>query len=219
MGDIGYRRKGDTGPLYHPERDYAYITPTLLRTAIERLEANEPEEWFAWRQEQKITQEEILRIAEALAEAQRDFVNAADPVASFEAALTRHGFSDCRFVVRQYLFAAIGEVCCAAWFRAVREVSVVGDESPAQNDMARFTATVREFVNKHRSSVYDVAFLAENLRMRNDVLRAREQEIAKQFHEQSVELIRCREELARLKQAAARGFFARLWARITRKKN
>jgi hypothetical protein len=214
MADIGYRRKGDTGPLYHPERDYAYITPTLMRAAIERLEANEPEEWYAWRQEQKITQEEILRIAEALAEAQRDFVNAADPVSSFDAALQRHGFLDCRFVVRQYLFAALGEICCAAWFHAVREVSVMGEESPAQTDMARFSAAVREFVNKHRSSVYDVSFLAENLRMRNDVLRAREQALTKQCHAQALELARCRDEVVRGKHAANCGLFTRLWRRL-----
>ncbi len=219
MSGIGYRQKGDTGPLYHPERDYAYITPTLLRIAIERLDTDDEPEKVAWKQEQKITPEEIARVAEALADAQRDFVNAADPVSSFEAALTRHGFSDCRFVVRQYLFAVLGEVCCAAWFQAVREVSILGEESPAQTDMARFTASVREFVNQRRSAVYDTAFLTENLRMRNDVLRSREKMLLERFHEQSKEVHKLKNEIDRLQQSAARGVWSKLFGRFARKKN
>jgi hypothetical protein len=71
------------------------------------------------------------------------------------------------------LFAAIGEVCCAAWFLAVREVSVVGEESPTQSNMARFVSTVKEFAARHGAPAYDADFAADHLRMRNDVLQAR----------------------------------------------
>ena len=141
MGSIGYRQKGDNGPMYNPERDYAYITPTLMTRAIENMDIGalsaEVLDWYA---KNNITDDDVNKIAEALAAAQRDFVNAADPVASFEQALSRRNFVEFSYALRQVLFAAIGEVCCAAWFLAVREVSVVGEESPAQANMARFTA-------------------------------------------------------------------------------
>ena len=116
VGDIGYRQKGDAGPLYNPERDYAYITPTLMRAAIESLDV--PNDAFPadkeWRIAQEITPEELAAAAESVARAQRDFVNANDPVTSFSQALMRHGFYEQRTVVRQLLFATIGEVFCAA---------------------------------------------------------------------------------------------------------
>lgn len=187
MADIGYRRKGENGPMYNPERDYAYITPTLMRVAIERLETSNTID-TKWREENGITSEEIGVAVTALAHAQRDFINAADPVYSFEQALSRHHFFDCRYIVRQYIFATLGEVFCAAWFAAVREVSLVGEESPAQTDMARFCASVREFVNRTKGTTYDANFLAEHLRMQQDVLNSRIKQLLG-------ELAKCREEL------------------------
>jgi hypothetical protein len=212
MADIGYRRKGDSGPLYNPERDYAYITPTLMRQAIEKLDANDDIDRSRWRAEQNITEQEIVGVAEALAAAQRDFVNAADPVNSLDAALNRHNFFDVRYCVRQYLWAAIGEVFCAAWFSAVREVSVVGQESPAQTDMARFVATVRDFANKNKSSTYDANFMAEHLRMENDTLRGRERDLLDAYKRKTSEVLRLQMELDQLK-SKPRGFFARLFGR------
>ena len=174
MGAIGYRQKGDSGPLYNPERDYAYITPTLMTRAIENMDlaALSPEatEWY---EANNIKDIDVIKIAEALAAAQRDFVNAADPVSSFEQALARRNFVEFSYPLRQVLFAAIGEVCCAAWFLAVREVSVVGEESPAQSNMARFVSTVKEFAARHGAPTYDADFAADHLRMRNDVLQTR----------------------------------------------
>jgi hypothetical protein len=206
MADIGYRRKGDSTPMYNPERDYAYITPTLMRQAIETLDANNDADRARWRAEQNITDQEVVDIAVALAEAQRDFINAADPVASFDAALNRRNFFNFRYGVRQYLWAAIGEVFCAAWFLAVREVSVVGEDSPTQVDMARFTAAVREFAGRHKSSLYDANFMAEHLQMVNDTMRARESELLAAYRRRSAELEKLQavnqqlqEEVSRLK--------------------
>lgn len=173
MGDIGYRRKGDMTPLYHPERDYAYITPTLMRIAIEMLDAKEPAEKVRWRLDNDITQAAVAKIAETLAMAQSDFVNAADPVPSFDAALERHGFFNFNYATRQYLFSAIGEVMCAAWFMAVREVSTVGDESPTAVDMSRFTAAVRTFAANAGLPVYDINYVAEYRAMQSKTLLAR----------------------------------------------
>lgn len=178
MASIGYKKKGDNGPLYNPERDYAYITPTLMRVAIENLDKAIQD-----KNTDDITPEEIIRVAECLASAQRDFVNAADPVSSFEQALRRHGFYDFRPCVQRLLFASIGEVCCAAWFTAVREVSNVGEESPAGEDMARFTAVVREFASKNKQSWYNADHMAEHLRMWNDVLQTRVNELGAQLVE------------------------------------
>lgn len=174
MNSIGYRQKGDKGPMYNPERDYAYITPTLMTRAIENMDIGalsaETLDWYA---KHNITDDDVNKIAGALASAQRDFVNAADPVTSFEQALARQNFVEFSYPLRQVLFAAVGEVCCAAWFLAVREVSVVGEESPAQSNMSRFVSTVKEFAARHGAPTYDADFAADHLRMRNDVLQAR----------------------------------------------
>lgn len=167
---IGYRPKGSDGPLYHPERDYAYITPTLMRSAIERLDAQDlPDELKRWKQENNITEIETIAAAEALARAQRDFVNAADPVESFEQALLRRDFNDIRLPVRQFLFAAIGEVFCAAWFLAVREVSKIGTSPSAERQMAEFAAAVHKFAANVIGPAYRVD--AETVQLRNDVLQ------------------------------------------------
>lgn len=189
MSDIGYRKKGDTGPLYNPERDYAYITPTLMVTAIENMDSQAvSQEETAWRQANNITSVDVVQVAEALADAQRDFINAADPVRSLTQALARHGFYDVRFPVRQLLFAAIGEVIVGAWFKAVREVSVVGEESPVSADMARFAATVREFVRRHGGLGYNAEHMAEHLKMYTDVLQARLNELYKDVQRLNDEL-------------------------------
>jgi len=150
MSEIGYRKKGDGGPLYHPDRDYAYITPELMCGAIDRFMTaidQFPEE-KNWCTEHSITQEQLAAAAVALARAQKDFVNSVEPVASFDEALLRYGFKALRLPVRQFLFATFGFIFCAAWFKAVRNVSIVGEESPAQDAIASFAASVRLFANQ-----------------------------------------------------------------------
>lgn len=214
MSDIGYRRKGDNGPMYNPERDYAYITPTLMRIAIEYLEVNEPKEKVEWRSKEQISNDEINQAVVALANAQRDFVNAADPVRNFEQALMRHDFYNCRYPVRQFLFATIGEVFCAAWFSAVREVSIVGEESPAQTDMARFCAAVREFVNRESGVTHDAQFMVEHMRMYQDVLQAQIQKLLADAKTRNTELFKCAEELRQQKASndrRGRSWFSKLF--------
>lgn len=169
---IGYKKKDSNGPLYHPERDFAYITPTLMKQAIENLDAPSTE-FHQWKENNEISEAEIIAVAEALADAQRDFVNGADPVDSLEKALARRGWFELRLTVRLYLLATIGEVMLGAWFKAVREVTEVNEESPAQNEMCRFSGAVREFVARAGAPVIDSNVTAEHLLFQNDLLRAR----------------------------------------------
>ena len=174
MSSIGYRPKGESGPLYHPDRDYAYITPTLMRLAIERLETGAlSDEAKAWQAERNITSAEIMNLADSFARAQRDFVNAADPVSNFDQALNRRDWFDTRYEARQFLFAVIGEVFCAAWFTAVRDVTHVNEVSPAAPGMIDFISTVRAFVDASDSGPSAAHAKAADLQLRNDVLQSR----------------------------------------------
>lgn len=169
---IGFRPKGELGPAYHPDRDYAYLTPTLMCAAIDRLELATDEELNAWKATHQIATDELVAVAEALARAQRDFVNAADPVKSLQQALDRRDWHDIRYVVRQALLASIGEVFCAAWFTAVRDVSLLNEESPAAAGIADFATRVRQF-----AADTGHARIADNratvLQLHNDVLQSR----------------------------------------------
>lgn len=213
MADIGYRRKGDGTPLYNPERDYAYITPTLMRFAIEKLEAHEPPERAQWRLEHNVHQAEIIKLTEALAKAQSDFVNSADPVKSFEAALERHGFFDFRYEIRQYLFSTMGEVFCAAWFKAIREVSVVNEESPAAVDMARFTAEVRKFAAGADFPVSDINYVAEYRAAQARILQGRLNDAIEEAGKYKTAYYDVLDQLNKLKKAPEhrQNFFSRLW--------
>lgn len=178
---IGYRPKGESGPAYHPDRDYAYVTPTLMAAAIASLESKDlPPDAQEWKTQNTITEEEIAAAATALARAQRDFVNAADPVSSLEQALNRRDFTDVRYPVRQFLFAAIGQTFCAAWFTAVREVSRVNEVSPAAAGMADFAAVVRSFVGVTQTPDAKNREIAQ-LQFKNDVLQSRLQTLYAEY--------------------------------------
>jgi hypothetical protein len=184
---IGFRPKGESGPAYHPDRDYAYITPTLMCAAIDRLETAPSEELKAWKLDHDIQQDEINAAAEALARAQHDFVNAADPVNSFEQALNRRDWFAIRYAVRQLLFASIGEVFCSAWFTAVRDVSRVNEDSPAASGMIDFSARVRQFVGAN-TAISESERRVNALQMRNDILQSRINTLGQQLKELNIAL-------------------------------
>jgi hypothetical protein len=221
MGDIGYRRKGDSTPLYNPERDYAHITPTLMRIAIETLDAQEPPERVRWRLDNNISQGMVAKIAESLAMAQSDFVNAADPVKNFEDALERHGFFQFDYATRQYLFSAIGEVVCAAWFMAVREVTFVGQEPAAAVDMARFTAAVRSFVSNAGLPTYDINYVAEYRAMQMKTLKAQLESATQEIEKYKSECRRIADTLQTVNSqpAVKPSLFSRVLAFFRKKQN
>lgn len=141
--------------------------------AIDRLEIADDEELALWKKEHHITDTEIAEAAEALARAQRDFVNAADPVKSFQQALTRRDWQEMRYAVRQTVFASIGEVFCASWFTAVRDVSMINEESPAATGLADFTARVKQFVAAGSGRTAAIDNRVTLLQIRNDMLQSR----------------------------------------------
>lgn len=172
MSVTGFRPQGATGPKYNPERDFAYITGTLLKAAIENLDPKAlTTEQRHWYEQNKVIDAEIMAVVDALSKAQNEFVKAYDPVVSLEAALRRHRFYDIRYPVRQVLFAAIGEMMCSAWFTAVREVSNIGMESPAQGDMSRFASAARDFCRRLGAPTLDENVTLDVLRFQNDVLQ------------------------------------------------
>jgi hypothetical protein len=206
---IGYKKKDSNGPLYHPERDYAYITPTLMKTAIENLEAPSTE-FRQWKENNEISEAEIIAVAEALADAQRDFVNGADPVDSLEKALARHGWFKVRLTVRLYLLAMIGEVMIGAWFKAVREVTEVGEESPAQNEMCRFAGAVREFAARAGAPVIDSNVTAQHLLFQNDLLRARMAVLHEETRRWRDRALNAEEQISRLQRDRFRPWWKKL---------
>lgn len=202
---IGYRPQGSSGPLYHPERDFAYITPTLMRQAIDNMSVPPNPEIEEWKKQNNITEAEIVAAAEALANAQRDFVSTADPVASLHQALHRRDFFALPISVRLLLQAMIGEVMVGAWFKAVREVSIKGEESPVQNEMCRFSAAVREFATANGAPKPNPTNVAETVMAQNDVLRGRFEALRdeclalqKKLHETEGKVVKLEMELAHL---------------------
>lgn len=193
MSAIGYRQQNSTGPHYHPERDFAYITPTLMRQAIENMSIPPHPELAAWKAANGVSEAEIILAATALADAQHDFVNAADPVSSLHQALQRRKYFDLPLPVRLLMQAMVGEVMIGAWFAAVREVTQVGEESPAQNEMCRFSSAVREFVAAQGAPTINAVSTAETVLARHQVLRDKYEELRREC----AELRRCNATLAK----------------------
>lgn len=170
---IGFKPKDAAGPVYHPERDFAYITPTLIRQAIENMSAPPNPEFEEWKKVNSVSEAEITLAAGALADAQNDFVSAADRVESLHQALQRRKYFELPLPVRLFLQAMIGEVMIGAWFTAVREVTSVGADSPAQNEMCRFSSVVREFAAARGAPTINAVSTAETVLARHAVLRDR----------------------------------------------
>lgn len=179
---IGYKPKDASGPAYNPERDFAYITPTLLKQAIENMSAPPNPEFEAWKIANNIGEAEIVAAATALADAQHDFVDATDPVDSIYTALHRRKYFTLPLPVRLLLSAMVGDVMLGAWFKAVREVSHVGEESPAQSEMCRFSAAVREFAAAKGAPVINADAAVENLAAQNRHMRTVHKALLDDYH-------------------------------------
>ena len=196
---IGFKRKDAPGPMYHPERDFAYITPTFMKQAIENMSAPPNAEYEDWKKASGVNEEMIVLAAQALADAQHDFVNGADPVSSLQQALYRRKFFDLPLPVRLLMMAMIGEVMVGAWFKAVREVSEVGEDSPAQNEMCRFSAAVCAFAAAEGAPTLNPVTLGDVAAAQRDVYRARCVELIKTVEQQNKLLAESVEESRRLR--------------------
>ncbi len=132
----GFRSKDSTGPMYHPERDIAYLGAKLISAAVDRLEPlQQTAELREWLGHRAITGERLGDAVERLAEASQRFVSNDNPVGSLADALDEASFTDLPFEVRQVVYAAIGEGTLATWFTAIRDVSLQGEDSPGLRDL------------------------------------------------------------------------------------
>jgi hypothetical protein len=145
----GYRPKGSKGPMYHPERDIAYIGPTLMRTAMGQLLLEKmPESRRMFAEQNGVTQEHINAAVSAFAEAQSDFVSVTESVQSPYEALQRRGFFEHPPVALLLLYAAVGEVLGGAWFQTVRDVTYLNEDSPAGQEIANLLYAARTMADK-----------------------------------------------------------------------
>lgn len=145
---MGFRPQGSDGPIYSPQRDLAYITPTILRSAMERLD---PTNWTAQQRAYfdavGLSGEELGTAIDKLAESQRFFVESAD-VMDYLEALRHGGFAFCVPVAQDVVLAAIGQAVVAAWFHAVREVTRLGDVPFTAEGTSQYMANARWIAQK-----------------------------------------------------------------------
>ncbi len=146
MGVRGYRPKGADGPMYAPERDIAYITPTLMRAAIDMLDvSNRAPDTQEWIELCGIEESELDAAIVRFAEAQQYYVSNSNPVNSITEALQRTKFFEIRPAVRMVLLASIGEALSGAWFTAVRDVTNINEDAPVQREMVEFAEAAYNF--------------------------------------------------------------------------
>lgn len=145
---IGFRPKGGDGPNYSPQRDLAYITPTILAKAMDALDES------CWTAKQRdyfdsvgLTGAAIGEAIDKLAESQRFFVEAVD-VQDHVAALKAAGFVDCDPRAQDVVMAAIGNAVTAAWFHAVREVTRMGEVPFSAEGTSLYMANAKWIASK-----------------------------------------------------------------------
>lgn len=150
MPATGIRPKGSDGPMYHPERDLAYITPTLMANAIGTLvlDSMRPE-LQAFAKSSCISQESLNTAVESFAKAQQLYVSTTDRVESAKEALEMTGFYQLPLSLRMLLMAALGETVAGAWFVAVRDVTRTDQDSPAITQMAEMLAAAKAVARLH----------------------------------------------------------------------
>lgn len=125
-------------PHYSPDRDLAYVGPSLVGMAMmsidDELETPRFREWCKY---YDVTLDEIKAGAEILGKAMYQMDKYAIDV------LEEHGFFELKLPVQAFFFKKLGEVTFAAIHYAVREVSPAGSNAPQ---------SLQEFCN----SIYEV---------------------------------------------------------------
>ena len=135
---LNMRPPGAEGPMYAPERDIAYIAPTLLRAAINSLEPSRmPAPLRAFLADQGVTDAQLAAAIEKIAEAQSLFVGTIDVRSPYDA-LNAVGFLDTPQAAQAIIFAAFGKALIGAWFQGVRDVTHLQDAPLTQPDIVRF---------------------------------------------------------------------------------
>lgn len=143
------RPRGATTPMYNPERDLAHITPTVMHTALAQLDIDNRlphvRETIA---AAGLTEEQIGEAAMKFAEAQRLYVYSGGAIKSPWDAFEASGFAVLPTVLHDLIFAAIGRVLTGTWFYAVRHVTIIGEETPAQQAVAEMLSVGREVARR-----------------------------------------------------------------------
>lgn len=146
MTVTGMRPRGSNGAPYHPERDIAMIGPTLMVAAMDCLQLNQlSPELRAYADEHGITQELLFEAAGKFAESQANYVSVDDDtrVETAAEAMTNSGFLLLPLPVRLFLFSAVGQMLSGAWFKAVRDVTYMNEDSPAIDQISKLVAVGR----------------------------------------------------------------------------
>lgn len=112
-------------PHYSPERDLAYVGPSLLGMAIRAIDDQlESPHFKKWCKHYKVTLEDIKQGAEILGKAAYQLDKPVTQV------LTDLGFFKLKPPVRAFFFTKLGEVTLAALHHAVMDVSIAGSTPP-----------------------------------------------------------------------------------------
>lgn len=131
MPSLQIRPKDDpNAPAYAPERDIAHAFPQIIIAAVSGLDE---ENWTAEMREllkthcipEAVLTETLRRVMES----HRNFIRNRD-VKSADDALQLFGFYEMPLVARLFLTARIGQVCMAAYFNGLRDVTMQGDMPP-----------------------------------------------------------------------------------------
>lgn len=137
---LSIRPRGGDGPMYAPERDLAYITPTLMAAAMRTLEPGyQDDELVRYCQQYGISDDVLGTAVERMAEAQHNFVSAFDVLTPAQA-LNLADFTELPYSVRNVVFAAFGRALVGAWFQAVRDVTHIGEVPRAAGELADYYA-------------------------------------------------------------------------------
>lgn len=223
---INVRPPGSSGPMYNPERDIAYIAPTLLRAAITSLDPDRIlPSLRAYMDEHGVTDQDLSATIAAVAGAQSLFVGTLDVKTPLDA-LEASGFTAQSPAAQGVVLAAFGRVLLGAWFKAVREVTHVEDAPECQEDISRYyfaalgaAARLRDeepppFPDDPR---LQPAVLSEQLRLlrsyHSEMLQRLKTE-RKRHASLSAELIECRTQLHSLWTYRLRQAIKRLWAKL-----
>lgn len=145
---LQYKPRGGDGPMYAPQRDLAHITPTLMQSAISRFDVENMEPALrAELTKHGISDEILLNAVRAFAESQRMYVYQPG-IRGPHDAFAMTGFDQVPVVLQNIILATIGGVLVGAWFEAVRTVTIVGEETPAAQEVAALTSVGRELVRR-----------------------------------------------------------------------
>lgn len=134
--------------MYSPERDLAYVGPTVMRAGIDSLEqllkSDDIRDMLTLH---GCDASHVAGAVQAYAESQSLFVGTSDVLTTGEA-LQAGGFATQPLIAQQLVLAALGAALTGAWFKAVRDTTHIGEVPEGEGDMFRFYRAAREVVAK-----------------------------------------------------------------------